>query len=84
MGMCKFCDGIAIIKDRHKIVSELDTDTEMAKYGKYMQELTVAIVDRTWYQKQGKKMASRTVHFRNQGIGYALNFCPECGRSLKR
>ena len=82
--MCKFCDQIANIKDCHKIASGWATDAERAEYGKYMQELTVAIVERIWYQKQGKKRAGRTVHFRNQGIGYALNFCPECGRSLKK
>jgi len=82
--MCKFFDQIASIKDCHKIASGWATDAERAEYVKYMQELTVAIVDRTWYQKRGKKRAGRTVHFRNQGIGYALNFCPECGRSLKK
>ena len=82
--MCKFCDGIASIKDCHKIVSGWATDAEKAENGKRMQELTVAIVELIWYQKQGKKRAGRSVHFRNQGIGYALNFCPECGRSLKR
>lgn len=82
--MCKFCKEIASLREVHRIASGRTTDAEMTEFGKYMQELSVAVVERTWYQKRGKKGAGRTVHFRNQGIGYALNFCPECGKKLRR
>ena len=58
------------------------TDAELLEYGKWMNEYTVAIVIHSWYQKRGKKSASRTVDFRNKGLGYKLNFCPECGKEL--
>jgi len=80
--MCKFCQSLHEIKECHKIAQGWATEDEIRKHGKYMQELTAAIVDRTWYQKHGKKSSGRTVHFRNQGIGFKLNYCPECGRLL--
>lgn len=80
--MCVFCERLSEIKEVHKIAQSWDTEERLATLGKYLQELTVAIVDRTWYQKRGKKSASRTTHYRNQGIGFKLNYCPECGRKL--
>lgn len=29
-----------------------------------------------------KRHAGRTTDYRNRGIGYKLNYCPECGRKL--
>lgn len=81
--MCKFCEEIASLKEDHRIASRWLIDAEMTELGKYMQELSVAVVERNWYQKDGKKGASRTVHFRSKGIGFVLKYCPECGRSLK-
>jgi len=81
--MCKFCEEIEGLKKRHKLTSEAGTDAEIAKLGKYMQELTIAVVERTWYQKSEKKRSSRTVHFRNDGVGYDFHFCPECGKKLR-
>ena len=80
--MCKFCEAIEAKKEVHKIAQSWSTDDELRKFGKYMQELTVAIVERTWYEKHGKKSATRTVSYRNQGLGYKLNYCPECGKEL--
>ncbi len=80
--MCKFCEAIEAKKKVHKIAQSWSTDNELRKSGKYMQELTVAIVERTWYEKHGKKSAIRTVSYRNQGLGYKLNYCPECGKEL--
>ena len=47
-------------------------------------EYTVAIVIRTWNKDRGKRHAVRTTDYRYRGIGYKLNFCPECGRDLRR
>lgn len=46
-------------------------------------EITVAMVTRHW-QPGYKRQASRTTDYRYQGCGYALNFCPECGKALKK
>jgi len=80
--MCKFCETIEAKKEAHKIAQSWSTDDELRKFGKYMQELTVAIVEHTWYKKCGKKSATRVVSYRNQGLGFKLNYCPECGRRL--
>lgn len=45
-------------------------------------EIKVAMVIRHW-RAGYKRQASRTTDYRSQGCGYALNFCPECGRALK-
>lgn len=80
--MCEFCETIEAKKKVHKIAQSWSTDDELRKFGKYMQELTVAIVDHTWYKKRGKKSATRIVSYRNQGLGFKLNYCPECGKEL--
>lgn len=49
----------------------------------YLQfEITVAMVTRHWLPGY-KRQASRVTDYRYQGCGYALNYCPECGRALK-
>ena len=45
-------------------------------------EITVAMVTRHWLPGY-KRQASRVTDYRYQGCGYALNYCPECGRALK-
>ena len=76
---CKFCEALQTRKQIHEFLSENDKDKEL---GKYMAEYTVAIVERTWYKKRGKRSCGRTTDYRHRGLGYALNFCPECGRKL--
>lgn len=80
---CKFCDAMRINKQCDTI-SRLDAKSKFEKYGRWMTEYTVAIVKRNWFEKTGKKRAGRTVYYRNKGLGYKLNYCPECGRKLKR
>ena len=71
---CKFCSNLFEHKKRSY------TDPEL---GKWKQEYTVALVIHSWYEKRGKKSASRTTDYRNKGLGYKLNYCPECGVKLK-
>lgn len=75
--MCKFCDSLAERKERRNWYGYSNPEL-----GRWMHEYTVALVIHSWYQKCGKKSASRTVDFRNKGLGYKLNFCPECGKEL--
>ena len=49
-----------------------------------LQECTVALVVRSWTKEKGKRNAGRITDYRNQGIGYTLNYCPECGRKIKQ
>ena len=81
--MCKFCEALAESKECHKIAQGWATDAELTEYGKWKSEYTVAIVERTWYEKKGKKSACRTIHYRNQGLGFKLSYCPECGKKLR-
>ena len=80
---CKFCEAIKnhkrcdYVSDRWK-----SEDPEVQKLGKYKHEYTVAIVKRSWYQKRGKRSAGRITDYRYRGLGYKLNYCPECGRKL--
>ena len=82
MTECKFCEAMQSNHQIMKIARSWATEYELQKYGKYMIEYSVAIVKRTWHKKNGKRHASRTVQYRNKGIGYKLNYCPECGRKL--
>ena len=77
MAECKFCENLT---DYKKIENFWDEkDDEPSKY-----EYTVALVIRSWKPSiRSKRDACRTTDYRNQGIGYKLNFCPECGRKLK-
>ena len=74
---CKFC---ASLESRKKCENFwLEREKEPFKY-----EYTVALVIRSWKPSiRSKRDACRTTDYRNQGIGYKLNFCPECGRKLK-
>lgn len=67
---CAFCESLQTHKNIRAFNNEL--------YDEY----TVALVIRS-YAKGKKRTAGRTTDYRNQGIGYKLNFCPECGRRLK-
>ncbi len=79
MGMtCKFCEAMKVNRQCDEITQSPDESV----YGKYMSEYTVAIVKRHWYSKRGKRTASRTVDYRHMGLGYKLNYCPECGAKM--
>ena len=77
MAECVFCERF---KDQKEIENFwLKKDDEPSKY-----EYTVALVIRSWQPSiKSKRNASRITDYRNQGIGYKLNFCPECGRKLR-
>lgn len=76
---CQFCEAL----QRNKNIRAFYNDRQK-KEGKerIYEDYTVALVIRS-YVKGKKRTAGRTTDYRNQGIGYKLNFCPECGRALK-
>jgi len=76
MAKCVFCERFELHKKLENFWVE--KDDEPSKY-----EYTVALVIKQWLPSKGKKNAGRTTDYRNQGLGYKLNFCPECGRKTK-
>ena len=80
---CMFCE---VMKIKHGVVDfmrEKQSPEELERYGEYKTEYAVAIITHSWYSKNGKKHAARTTDYRHMGLGYKLNYCPECGRKLK-
>ena len=76
MAKCKFCESLESHKKFTKFWLEREKDPFKSEY-------TVALVIKSWVPSIGKKSAGRTTDYRNQGLGYKLNFCPECGRKIK-
>ena len=54
---CKFCEHLADLRECHDIAQSRETDEDLMEYGEWMQELTVAIVERNWYRKKSRKSA---------------------------
>lgn len=69
---CQFCEALYFKNLAYKSFPDL------------FYEINVAIVDRSWTKEKGRRRASRLTDYRNQGIGYKLNFCPECGRKIQK
>ena len=81
---CKFCETMQTYRKVDYVSDKWKSeDPELQKLGKYKREYTVAIVRRGWYQKKGKRSAGRSTDYRYRGLGYKLNYCPECGRDLR-
>ena len=77
---CAFCEALMEYKN---IRAFFDQSLKKEHKERIYEDYTVALVIRS-YVKGKKRTAGRTTDYRNQGIGYQLNFCPECGRRLKR
>ena len=82
-GNCKFCEAMKVNRQIEEVNRTWATNEDLKRYGKYMVEYTVAIVKRSYYQKTGKKKSGRTLEFRHRGLGFELNFCPECGADMR-
>ena len=77
--MCKFCESLESWQKIHKFDNDRVPKGEKTKH-----EYRVALLIHSWCPKyKTKRQASRTTDYRNQGLGYKLNYCPECGRKLK-
>lgn len=76
--MCAFCEALDTQK---KIQSFKDKHPEHYEE-KLFYEITVAMVIHSWTKSKGKAHAGRTTDYRFRGLGYKLNYCPECGRKL--
>ena len=69
---CTFCEA-------YKYRLELDNST-----AGLIHKYTVALVSRA--KRPGEKtfFRGRTTDYNAAGAGFKLNYCPECGRSLKK
>lgn len=75
---CEFCDALQLNKDIRAYMNKLHKrDGEEKIYAEY----TVALVIRSW-AKGKKRTAGRNTDYRRRGLGYQLNYCPECGIQL--
>ena len=77
---CRFCEA----HERNKrVVDFKNSHKEYYDGEEWYQELTVALVVHDWTKRQGKRTAARTTDYRYRGLGYKLNYCPECGKNLE-
>lgn len=72
---CKFCEAM---KFKRQVTEILKKDTPELD-----ERYSVAIVTRTFLKGRPGCRGSST-DYRYRGCGYALNFCPECGRQIKK
>ena len=83
MAECKFCEAMKTNRQIEELCKSWATESEIKQYGKYMVEYTVAIVKRSWHTKAGKRKSARSIEYRYRGLGFKLNFCPECGAKME-
>ena len=74
--MCKFCEAYEWKKKYEKATR--------AQYPNYVRRYSVALIDRIFIKGRKGGSCSTGVDYRYRGCGYQLNFCPECGKPLKR
>ena len=79
---CAFCEAYKSKRQADAITDQYQDKEDREQYGKRMYDYTVALVQHHWYKKLGKRTAGRTTDYRNKGLGFKLNFCPECGRRI--
>lgn len=74
--MCKFCEALDWKKKLARMVEK--------QYPNHRRVYSVALVDRIFVKGRKGGASSTSTDYRNKGCGYQLNFCPECGKYLKR
>ena len=77
---CAFCRSL----EAHRIGVAIANKTNHSDGPPLLEEYTVAIVARSWIKGQSKRGAGRSTDYRYQGLGYKLNYCPECGKKIER
>lgn len=74
---CAFCEAL----QTYKYIRAFNNEHFKHFEPKIYEEYNVALVVRSW-TKGNKRTAGRITDYRNRGIGFKLNYCPECGRRL--
>lgn len=77
---CKFCTALKANKQAARFWNGMNRKEGKPKV---YHDYTVALVCRSWTKERGKSHSGRTTDFRHRGIGYKLNYCPECGRRIR-
>lgn len=72
---CMFCQTLEV----YRFADTLYTPDGV----KLLHEYRAALVCRRW-KKGNKRHAGRITDYMRAGRGYPLNFCPECGRPLRK
>lgn len=49
----------------------------------FYHKFSVAFVN-TIHKRNRKTVLGSSTHYRNKGMGFDLNFCPTCGKKLKK
>lgn len=77
---CSFCKRLELAEFCADLAKK-----ESRKNGteRVLREYAVAFVELTWTRAQGKRSAGSLTDYRRRGLGYRLNYCPECGRRIK-
>lgn len=75
MTECKFCEAMESHRKVDTILKKHEPDVE--------RRYSVAIVSRI-FKKGHHGCRGSSTDYRYRGCGYALNFCPECGRQLTK
>ena len=76
---CAFCDALAMHKWANSILQcDHGADDQV------LHAYSTALIIHSWLKSMGKASASRLVDYRHKGLGFKLNYCPECGRQMKR
>lgn len=76
---CDFCDRLKLSNNLFQFWKQ-----RPEHHPKQKQVISVAFVERSWEAGDPNKRSSRVVDYRYRGCGYKLNYCPECGRKIKK
>lgn len=76
---CSFCEALTRKKQIYRFLNQ---DRRSEGDEPVHVQYTVALVIRSGIVGRGYK--SRETDYRNRGIGFQLNFCPECGKVLRK
>lgn len=75
MSICKFCEDYEFKKVLNKELNQQEKDPER----RMKTEFTAALVEKCWTKRTPKGGAGKYTRG-----GYKLNYCPECGKELKK
>ena len=70
---CECCEEIKLLQ----WIKSKNDDKE------FEHKISVALVS-TIHKRNKKTARGRTTHYQKNGIGFSLNFCPECGKKIKK
>ena len=76
---CEFCERI----ERSNKLFQF-WESRLEESAKRKQVISVAFVERSWKRDEPYKNFDRTTDYHYRGFGFRLNYCPTCGRKIKK